>query len=262
MTEASEVSRAWGAVLRRWPVVVVAVLVGAGAFALWGSVRAPEAGYSATAKVRVAESDLPNTPTLDTVTVYANSARMKAAVVASTGLDPRGVTVSAAQDPKDKRGVLVTARAPESKLAVRWATAAAEQTRADALDMLSANIGLEQARQTRLEARAADLRRETARTKALAAKAQDPQVQATYLVAAQTLEESLATTLESLDAARFAEESYRSWVAVTPAVTAAKESAQGVVVSDALRGGLVGLFVGILIAALLESRKPGTRRAS
>jgi hypothetical protein len=262
VSEASEVSRVWGAVTRRWPVVLVCVLVGAAAFAFWGVSRAPETGYTATARVRVADTGVPNMPTMDSVTAYAGSSRMKAAVVASAGLEAKGVTVNAAQDSKDKRSVVITAKAAESDTAIDWANAAAEQTRANSLEMIAAPIGLEEARIGRLEARTEQLRKEIAVTRALALKATDPQVQSNYVVSAQTLEDSLNTALDDLDQARFALQGYKSWVAITPALAASKTSAQGVVLSDLLRGGLVGLFVGVLIAALLENRKSGAASAT
>jgi uncharacterized protein involved in exopolysaccharide biosynthesis len=259
VTEASEVSRVWGAVVRRWPVVLIAVLIGAVAFGVWGSTRAPELRYTASAKLRVADTGVPNMPTLDTVTSYANSARLKAAVVASTGLDPQGVSVAAAQDPKDKRGIVISASAPKPDTAAKWADAAAEQTRVTALGMLAAPIGLERARARRLEARVAQLEAEIPAMRAAAAKSKDAQAQSNYLVAAQTLEDSLAAAQEDLDVSHYALQGYLAWVAVTPAAAASKQSAQGVVLSDVLRGGLVGLFVGVLIAAVLENRRSGSR---
>ncbi len=255
MTEVSEVSRVWGAIVRRWPVVLICALVGAGLFALWGVSRAPEVGYTAVAKIRVADTSIPNMPTLDTVTAFANSAKLKAAVEASAGLDPTGVTVTGAQDPKDKRGVLVTAVAPKAEDAVKWADAAAEQTRANALEMLAAPIGLEVSRGTRFEARAAVLEREIAGMRVAALKVKDPQVRANYIISAQNLEEQLAGVLDDLDVSRYTLQGYRSWIMVTPASNASKQSSQGVVLSDVLRGALVGLFIGVVIAALLENRR-------
>ncbi len=40
---------------------------------------------------------------------------------------------------------------------------------------------------------------------------------------------------------------------------ASKQTAEGVVLSDVLRGALVGLFVGVLIAAFLENRRSSSR---
>ena len=255
MTEASEVSRVWGAVLRRWPIVLIAALIGAAGFALWSSVRAPEVGYTSSAKIRVADTSVPNMPTIDTVISYANSAKIKAAVEASSGLEATGVSVSAAADPKDKRGIVIKTRAPKADAAEAWADAAAEQARANALEMLGSVIGLEEARSSRLKARAEALKQEVASTKALAAKTKDAQAQADYVISAQTLEDTLAGVLESVDVSRFTLQGYRAWVSVTPASSASKVSSEGVVLSDVLRGGLVGLFIGVLIAALLENRR-------
>jgi hypothetical protein len=240
-------------------VVLICVLVGAGLFAAWGVSRASDVGYAAVAKIRVADTSVPNMPTLDTVTAFANSAKLKAAVEASAGLDPRGVRVTGAQDPKDKRGILITAVAPTAEDAAKWADAAAEQTRANALEMLAAPTGLEESRGKRFEARAAALEKEIAAMRTAALRVKDPQVQADYLVSAQTLEEQLATVLDSLDVSRYALEGYRSWIMVTPASNASKQSSQGVVLSDVLRGALVGLFVGVVIAALLENRRSNSR---
>ncbi len=77
--------------------------------------------------------------------------------------------------------MVITAKAPTEEAAVKWADAAAEQARAQALGMLAAPIGLEEAKITRLEARTASLEKEIGRVRALSAKVTDPQVQATYL---------------------------------------------------------------------------------
>lgn len=254
MSEVSEISRMSGAVVRRWPIVVVAVVVGALLMAGWGATRKADTSYSSSSKVRIGTSNLPNMPTIDILINYAGSPAALAALESSAGVDTKGVKLAPAADPKVKTGIVITAKAPDEDRAFKAAQAAGELVRAYGLAQLAPAIKLEEARTARLEARADELMAEISRTRTLSERAADPAVSADYLVAAQNLENMYAATTEALDVSRFAREGYLSYVTAEPASAPKRVSGGGVLLSDVLRGGLIGLFIGALIAALLERR--------
>jgi predicted transcriptional regulator len=236
----------------QWPVVLIAALTGAVVAGAWAYWRAPDPGFVATQRVRVATGvvGVPNAPTVDGVISAVGSSIVRQSAAESLGISPAALgAVSASIDGKNTSVVVVSARRPSKEDAPRIARAVAEAARESVLSLVDPNLEYQR---TTLEAQQRRIQELQARLTDLRAQVADARTAALEKV---MLEQSLTdvgtliyTAEDRADAARLALSQTERYVLVDGEPTVAQGASTGYLVSSVIRGLLLGLLAGLGIA--------------
>lgn len=247
MTLASIIDR----VRARWLVVVAAALVGVALGAAYGYFTAPEPGYVATARVRAIAGSVPGVPTADTVIALAMTPGIQRSAAESAGLDPKvfAGSVEAAADPRDKTIALVQVTAAEREEAVEAAGALADAAMSEGLRPVWSFLDMQK---TKVDALKSELELTTARIETL-----EGNLEAFSGVERLSVQESLQNNrIQRYELSqRIALEEYnlvRATETLVPldAPEVTRATALPYIASNSLRGLLLGLVAGVLVAAL------------
>lgn len=253
MTERSnEVATAARFAREQWPVVLTAVLAGALAAGAWAYLRAPDPGFVATQRVRVATGvvGVPSVPTVDSVISAVSSADVRASVAETLGISASALgAVTAAIDGKNTSVVVVSARRASSEEAQRVVRAVAVAARERVLQLVDPNLTYQRTtleaqrrRIPELRSRLADLERQVA----------DPKIGALErAVLQQSVTDVLTQAYTAEDRADTAELAVRQterYAFIDGEARVARGARTGYLVSSVLRGLLLGLLAGVAIA--------------
>lgn len=248
----------------QWPIVLAAVLVGALVGGVWAYMSAPDPGFVAKQRLRVAVGiqGIPNIPTVDSVIAAASLPDVRESAAASLGIAPARLgAVSAAVDGKNTSVVVVSAQRPERDTATRVARAMSEAVRERVLTQIDPNIeyqrltlAQQKARIAVLTPRLADLKKQ------LESGSLAPGDRASLESAFTNLQDSLFTAQDRADLASLQLQQSEHYVFPDGDVLVTPGSTGGYLLSSVLRGALIGLLAGLAVGWLrFRSRRTGAR---
>jgi len=236
----------------QWPIVLVATLAGALVAGAWAYWRAPDPGYVATQRVRVATGvvGVPNAPTADSVISAVGGSATRESAAESLGIPPTALgAVTASIDGKNTSVVVVAARRPSKEQARQIARALADAAREQVLALVDPNL---QYHRATLEAQTRRIPELRARLAALKAQLADPKTGALEKVLLQQSLTDVGSLIYSAedrtDAARLALNQTERYVLLDGQPAVARGANTGYLISSVIRGALLGLMAGLAIA--------------
>lgn len=259
MSNAQDSGPFLSALVRRWPVVVGAVIAGAliaGAFALTDPV---EPTWEASTTLRYTPpSGVGGAPTADTFVAMATSPSLQRSVAESLGVDPSEIigSVEAAISPRDRTMIVIRVEAPSSENAVERADAMADAAITESLEPVRRHteywegVRLSEA-ERKLDAaleRSEELRRQMGQ---VPSESVELRVLENELYANEL---RIMDTRAAIEYDRFLLEGM--YAAITVVEDTAVQPKRTLVydLTGVVRGALVGAFAGALVAAVLAKR--------
>jgi capsular polysaccharide biosynthesis protein len=254
MTEAGEPMKIVAAVRRQWVIVLVAGLIGLVAA---GLLARSETVDSSKATQQVTVVALPGgIPGLSKAEVFVTAATSPTVLrAAEEKLDlPRGTltgTVSTKLVTADKGNVSITVTAPSRAEAVRRVKAVSEQAVEYALAPFERYLDVQSASIKFNEKRAKELKADIARLEVAAASA-PPAERSGYYLAIVEAKKQRADAMELALQARQDAEAIAASVYVEPEPRVSSSSLGGFQIATMIRGFLLGIVAGVIVALLRE----------
>lgn len=241
---------------RQWVVVVVAALVGAVLAGVWAVKSAPEPGFSAGTRVRLATGvvGVPSVPNADAVIAAVGLPDVRAAVAETLGVDAVKVPqAAAAVDGKNTAAVVVTVKdsdaARAEKASLAYAQAAADRVRMQ----VEPNYEYQRAQFAKQQERLPEMQKQLDRLTALmSGKGVSPVEYAALSSAASSLQMQILTVEDRLDTAALQLEQIARYAYVDGTPKAKAGSSTGALLAGVIRGLLLGLIAGLIVAIVRE----------
>jgi hypothetical protein len=246
----------------QWPIVLVAVLVGALVGGAWAYMSAPDPGFVAKQRLRVAVgiTGVPNIPTVDSVIAAVALPDVRESAAASLGIAPAKLgAVSAAVDGKNTSVVVISAQRTQKAEADRVVRAVSAAVRERVLGQIDPNLDyqrltLEQQKRriALIGPRLAELNRQ------LKAGSLTVADRAGLESAVTNLQDAFFTAQDRADLAELQLTQAQRYVYLDGTAIVAPGSSGGYLFSSVLRGALIGLLAGLAIGWLrFRSRRRG-----
>jgi len=236
----------------QWPIVLVAVLVGALIGGAWAYLRAPDPGFVGKQRIRVAVGlvGIPNVPTVDSVIAAVSLPDVRESAAASLGVSVAQLgAVTAAIDGKNTSVVVVSSRRPDKEMADRVARAVSEAARARVLAQVDPNIEYQKVTLVEQKARIEILNERLKQVSdQLAAPSLSPAERASFEQALTNIQAQIFTARDKSDLAELQLRQAERYAYLDGDVSVAPGSTGGYVLSGVLRGALVGLLAGLAVA--------------
>lgn len=252
--------------LSRWPVIVAAAVVGALVGAGIGWITQPEPGVTATTTVRyIAPAGVPGAPTADTLVAMALDSSVQATAAAELGIDASEFTdaVDAAISPRDGSLVIIKVTNANQDQAMAMVDALAESARIEALRPAERYAELYRSRIERGRVNVAEIETRIDRMEQqLAAGGLDTQARLTLENTLFSERLRLSATVEAIESNQFTLDTQQATAEQLGQTTVAPASRNVHVISGSLRGGAIGLFIGVLVAGILARRSPSDAAAA
>jgi hypothetical protein len=244
----NEILESLRAIKRRWMSVVVAVVAVAAVAALYAWRTTPSADWMATARVRVSNALLVpyvyETPPPGAFIGMVATPQVRDAAGATLGVDPSTLgAFTATIDTADQRVILVTAHGSTREAAERAALAVAGAARAKTMDLIRPAIEFQQ----RL------VREETPRVESMRSRAEAITASGRP-VDAQSADTQALSAEKGLAESAFLVATYDLLVTPPELQSATHTTSTRYFASTVAQGLVVGLFIGVLGAVLLDRR--------
>jgi hypothetical protein len=259
MNERSESGAFLTMLASAWPTILAGVVAGMIVLGVFALVTAPEFGYTATIRIRyVAPTGVTGAPTADTYVALALSNDAQESAATSVGTDPQKMSeqVQAAIDPRDRNMIVIRTSDPSEDVAVAKSLAVADAAKSKAMEPVQTYIDywLE-----KIASRASQVELAQQRVDRIRLQLENPDLTLGERRALEELE--FTNTLRRNDSQQDIDDTHfllrRSQATLSqledPSVT--KNSSAPYYLSNVLRGGLIGLFAGIVVAAIAARRK-------
>ncbi len=238
----------------QWPIVLVAVLVGALVGGARAYVSAPDPGFVARQRLRVAVGiqGIPNIPTVDSVIAAVSLPDVRESAAASLGIAPSQLgAVSAAVDGKNTSVVVVSAQRADRADAERAVGAVSSAARERVLGQIDPNIAYQRLTLAQQETRIAKLEpRLVELQKQAESPGLTPSDRASFASAITNLQEEIFTAQDRAELARLQLGQSERYVYLDGNVVVAPGSSGGYLLSSILRGALIGLLAGLAVGWL------------
>ena len=247
----------------RWQIIAVGIVAGVAIALLYSFVTAPEPGFSATARVRyIAPQGVIGAPTADTFVAMALSEGVQESAAESLSVNPAVLvgSVEAAIDSRDRNMVVVRVNTPGEDESEEMVLAVVDASIAKALEPVNQYVDYWT---EKIEAKRAQLALIEARLDHI-----ESQLETSTLTNPErrTLEElAFLSGIRRADASQEIRDNEfllgRSATTLALLEDPAIEPRTAIPyhLSNILRGALLGLFAGIIVAAIASRRKEPTR---
>jgi capsular polysaccharide biosynthesis protein len=243
----------------KWPVVLAGVAAGILLAAIVAFAAAPEPGYTASTKIRyIAPQGVTGAPTADTFVALALSRTVQESAAASAGVDPAQIseTALAAIDSRDKSIIVVRATGPDAETAVRIVNALAEAAKEKTMEPVRNH---EVWWQDKIAAKTEQLEVIDSRIDRINAQLESDELTTSERRALEELAFintiRRAETQQDLDDTTFLLGRSATTLTTLEEPETVANSSLPRYLSSLLRGALIGLFAGLLVAALVTRRE-------
>ena len=259
MTENNGIGALIDRVTAKWPVILAGIAAGILLAAILAFATAPEPSYTASSKIRyIAPQGVTGAPTADTFVALALSRSVQESAAASAGVDPAQISESAlaAIDSRDKSIIVIRATGPDEETAVRAVNALAEAAKDKTMEPVVSHMLWWQGK---IAAKTQQLEVIDERIDRINAQLEGDELTTSERRALEELAFvntiRRAETQQELDDTTFLLGRSATTLTTLEEPETVANSSLPHYLSNLLRGALIGLFAGLLVAALVTRRE-------